>query len=959
MASDADALPFEASLGCLAAPATARLAAQLSEEPRLAPAEREAILAAARDTLTETLHRKLARLLVLELNAARVEGRLEGDTSEARWLDFIATSSKPAFWDSLEQDYPGLAERIETIAANQSGAALRFARAWAADRDRIEPLLGRPPGRLETLSFGAGDTHGGGLTVANLTCEGGQLLYKPRAMGIDAALADLVAALQTEAQAPLAMRVPAVVISAEHGWAEHIAHRYAADARELADFYRGIGGWLALMRLLSGTDIHQENLIARGGEAVVVDCETLFTPVIAPFPTGFGDAADKAERMVDGTVMATGLLPGRGQGLGFRGVDTSAAGALPSQQPVVDIPTIIGAGTDEARIGLTTVPVPPSQNHPSSAPVLADHWPQVLDGFDTLSALLRRLDAEGRLEPLLAGFQGATIRVVLRQTEVYAELMRMLWHPVSLHDPAPARARARDLLVQMAGNVATSPSDPAVIEAEIDNLAMGDVPLFSARIDEGQLRDTGGLACFAPFDLVGDALRSWREADLAVDRGFIRGALVSAYVNDGWWPDETCRWPDAAAPGDLEGRRRQQAAEVMRRAIASPIHGADNTVTWIAPTLTPTGWAVQPLDPDLYAGLSGMALLAAAYLREMRAGRADPVEELEALYPALLRSLDAAEEKQLGAAERGAIVRAQSPGAYLGLGSRIWTRLVLADWGLDGGDGLDRARRLAAAMPAAIEADEVNDLIQGRAGAIPPLLALARRTGEGAYLAIARSAGDALVAAAVPRDGGLCWIHRDWPDGMGGAAHGVTGIGWALFQLAAATGEARYRETAEGAFRFEDGLFDRTARNWRDLRQVGLPTSAAWCHGSVGIGLLRADLDPAYRDPATLESLRTAADATLRLGMGWNHCACHGDAGALELLDVAAAAGVAPEGVTPEDTLARLLTTLERDGPLCGLMRDAFVPGLLAGLGGVAWQLLRAHPESHVPSILTLGGSRF
>jgi type 2 lantibiotic biosynthesis protein LanM len=583
----------------------------------------------------------------------------------------------------------------------------------------------------------------------------------------------------------------------------------------------------------------------------------------------------------------------------------------------------------------------------------------VLEGFDTLSTLLRRLDGEGRLEPMLQRFNGATVRAVFRQTEVYAELMRMLWHPVSLHEPEGARARARDLLTQMAGNVATAPGDPAVIEAEIDAMIAGDVPLFAAAVGEGQFRDTFGLPCFGPFDLVGDALRSWRAADLSVDRGFIRGALVSAYVNDGWMPDGICRWPDAPDPGDLELRRRRQAAELMRRTVASPIHGSDGTVTWVAPTLTPTGWAVQPLDPDLYAGLSGMTLLIAAYLRETRAGRADPVEGLDTLYPALLRSLDAAEEKQLGALERAALVRQPAPGAYLGLGSRIWTRLVLADWGLDGGDGLVRARRLAAAMPAAIEADEVNDLIEGRAGAIPPLLALARRTGDGRYLDMARAAGDALVAAAEERGEGLCWIGRDWPEGMGGLAHGVTGIGWALFQLAAATGEQRYRDAAEGAFRFEEALFDEGEGNWRDLRLVGAPTAAAWCHGSVGIGLVRADLDPEARRPETRESLRRAAAATLRLGMGWNHCACHGDAGAWELLAAAAAAGAAPDGVTAQDVLARLLTTLERDGPVCGLMRDAFVPGLLAGLGGVAWQLLRAHPQSNIPSILTLGGSGF
>ena len=39
------------------------------------------------------------------------------------------------------------------------------------------------------------------------------------------------------------------------------------------------------------------------------------------------------------------------------------------------------------------------------------------------------------------------------------------------------------------------------------------------------------------------------------------------------------------------------------------------------------------------------------------------------------------------------------------------------------------------------------------------------------------------------------------------------------------------------------------------------------------------------------------------------------------------------------------------------MVRDAFVPGLMPGVGGVAYQLLRAHPDSNLPSILIPGGS--
>jgi type 2 lantibiotic biosynthesis protein LanM len=925
----------------------------------LAAAERETILAAADCGLALILHRKVSRLLVLELNLAREHGLLEGDTPEARWLDFLAASGELSFWRGLSGHYPDLIDRLERVVANHSRAVLLFAERWAADREALAPLLGLEPGRLTGVSFGSGDTHRGGLTVAIVECEGGKLAYKPRSLATDVALGALIGELEAEAGGPLSIAVPPAIAFADHGWAGFAAHRYAADADELRSFYRGIGQWLALLRLLGGTDIHAENLVAAGGAAVVVDCETLFSPKLAPEPTGFGDATDKAEALVGGTVLATGLLPGRGQGLGWRGIDTSAAGSLPTQQPAVLVPDIVGAGTDLARIESVPYRMPPSQNHPAERPALADHWPDVLDGFDRLSELLRDLDRRRRLKPRLNRFAECAVRVVVRQTEVYAEIGRMLWHPQSLHRPGEARERARDLLTRMGRNVALAPDDPSVIEAEIDDLLVGDVPIFTALAGKGILAGPADTTWLRPADLVADALDDWRKVDLRLERDYVRMALVSAYVNGGWIPEETSIWPAEPRLGGLEERRRRQAAQLIRRLAETALHGEDGTATWIAPTLTPTGWAVQPLDPDLYAGLSGLALLAAAYLRETRADRADPVEGLAELFDGVIRTLDAAEKKQLGAAERGALVRPQTPGAYLGLGSRIWTRLVLADWGMDGGEGLARAERLAAAMPAAAEADEVNDLIEGKAGAIPPLLALARRTGDRRYVGLACAIGDALVAQAERRDGMALWTHRDWPEGIGGIAHGVTGTGWALFQLARETSTPRYRETAEAAFAFEDSLYDEKEGNWRDLRQVGAPTAAAWCHGSVGIGLARLDLDPKLERSETRQALRRAGEATWRLGLGWNHCACHGDVGAWELLDQAAALGEAPPGVSREGLLASVLTTLEQNGPVCGLMRDAYVPGLLPGFGGIAYQLLRAHPDSGLPSILTLGGSGF
>lgn len=950
---------FDRSLGCLVQPALDELTAQLSFIAGLSARERDVITDATRESLYAALHNKLSRLLVLELNAARETGRLSGEDSEQRWQQFLELSSQQPFWDDLAIHYPPLLPRIGAIARNRCLATLRFAQRWTADRGRLESLCAGELGELNELSFGAGDSHCSGSTVAMVGGAGWRVVYKPRSLAIDSALRGYIAGLAEDHGNPLSIRVPEIVDCGDYGWAEFVPHRFAAGNEELLSFYRGIGHLLGLMRLLSGSDLHAENVIAQGGSPVVVDCETLFTPKIPPSPSGYGDAFDHAIGLIARTVLGIGLLPGRGVSLGFRGVDNSAVGKLPGQQPMQRQQGILGAGTDKAYVGPILVEAPVSQNHPSPEPALAEYWPEVLRGFDELTATLQRLDAAGRLWPRLQAFEGCRIRVVLRATETYAEIGRMLWHPVSLHNPEPAQQRAFELLEKMAENVSMAPSDQAVINAEIDELLEGDIPYFSAVAREGRLHGPRGTYWLPPCHLVEAALEDWHNADFALERMVIQASLVSAYINDGWKSHGTSVLRTHGRGGDLEVRRRRQAAQIIQSIVTNAIHADDGSVAWIAPVLTATGWSVQPLQQDIYNGISGLTLLLGAYLHETAAGRADPIHELDKLFAAALHTLHLSEAERERLSNEGIKLRPDPPGAYLGLGSQIWTYLLLAHWGLDGGDGLPRASKLANQIPEAAAVDEVHDLLSGSAGSIVPLLALADKTGDKSYVRMASQLGDLLHERAEHRNGQACWPSSNSQKGMGGFAHGVTGIGWALTHLARATGSGRHEQLAQEAFAFEEGLFDEQEQNWRDLRMMeGVKSAAAWCHGSVGIGLAHLNLDPTLTHTSTRKYLRRAAAATWRLGMGWNHCACHGDLGAWELLDRAIAAEEAPKELSVDYLLNIILTSLEQHGPSCGMGRDAFAPGLLPGVGGVAYQLLRAHPEHDLPSILMPSGEK-
>ena len=169
------------------------------------------------------------------------------------------------------------------------------------------------------------------------------------------------------------------------------------------------------------------------------------------------------------------------------------------------------------------------------------------------------------------------------------------------------------------------PGDPDVHTAEVAELLDGDIPVFTTTPAEGWLHTPGGLICGPRVDQVELALRNWRTADLALERRVTQAALVSAYLNQGSEPDLTRMTTPPADLSSSDDRRRALAAQLMRELAAEAIRGSDGTATWFAPILDRSGWQTTPLTPDLYGGTLGVAVLLAAYRREVAAGRADEV----------------------------------------------------------------------------------------------------------------------------------------------------------------------------------------------------------------------------------------------------------------------------------------------------------------------------------------------
>ncbi|WP_425412918.1 type 2 lanthipeptide synthetase LanM family protein [Micromonospora nigra] len=962
---------FDPVLEHLIAPQAQRLVDQLDAVAGLGGEERTAILNSATRAWRNSVRPKVTRALVLDVHAARISGRLTGPDPRSRWEHWLELTATDGFWSTMDGRFPTLRRRVDTLLVNSRHAVVRFAHRFAVDRSHLQPAAVLPAGdpTLLDVEFGSGDTHRGGQTVALARCAAGTVVYKPRSLRVDAALAGLVARLLPDEPPATRIRVPTVLVRDDHGWAAHVAHRYCTTDEELRAFYRGLGHWTAVMRMLGGSDLHAENLIAAGPVPVIVDCETLFTPQLPLLPSGYGLATDRAARTLNSSVLGTGLLPGRGVALAWRGLDPSGAGGLRGEQPTVSLPVLVDEGTDQVRVALADVGAPEAANQPSPEPVLARFWGDVRTAFDELTDRLRELDRHGRLDPLLTDFVGCQVRFVRRNTETYAELARMLWHPASLHDEPAARATVTDLLIRHGRHAAEAPAEPEVVATEVDDLLVGDIPMFTTAADR---------------TLISETLGRWRDADPELDRQVLSSSLISAYLNEAPpAPPGPPLIPRRTRPEDLDRRRRTLAAEVVRTLRDTAVRAEDGTATWIAPVITAgSGWAVQPLTADMYLGTVGIAVLLAAYQHETTAGRADPVDGVAELLDAVLATVRAAEDQVEADRATGIPIRPEPSGGYVGLGSRIWGWLLLrrlgrGDAGLRAGnrhgtgrggtdrhgtgrggtatdEALRRARALAALVPAAVRADEAYDLLRGSAGAIVPLLRLTETDGDPRWAETATAIGGHLRATARPAGGdpdAVWWPGPFGTDALGGLSHGATGIGWALSHLRDCA------DLAAAAFRYEESLYDPRLPGWLDMRKPERPSdAAAWCHGSVGIGIVAADRWRRACDPVAATHwagvLRRAAAAAWPAGMGANHTLCHGELGTWELLRTARGAGLAPADPELAALDARVLTGMEQFGAVAGPNRDAFRPGLLLGLGGIGYQLLRMHPRSPLPSVL-------
>lgn len=907
------------------------------------PFEIESVAESLERSLRIKLTAIIRRTLVLELRIASITGKLDGETAADRFASFTRRLEDPQFRAYLWSEYPVLVRLLSRTAQNWVASSLEFlirlTDDWSALQETFPALRGQ---RLAAV-LPRGDSHKGQNVSLIKFTNGEQLVYKPHSVDIDSHFQEILVWLNGRRCVP-PFRTLTILGRKEYGWCEFVASESCGNRDQIEDFYRRQGGYLALLYCLHGTDIHWENVIASGEHPVIVDLETVFHPHIEPAGVSYGDAVTES-------VLHVGLLP--------RSIrrsklpDVSGLGGKSGQSTGYGLPVVEKEGTDEMQFSLKEVELPGRLNRPSLNGVdvdARDFTTQILEGFTAVYRLL--LHTGGELfkdKGVFANCRDDEIRVILRPTRLYTAMIIDSLHPDFCHS-----GLERDcLLLRRLWMSMPTQADylKKVLRAEFRDLYEGDVPVFrttpTSRIvwgSDGSPID--GLLAESSIDSVQQHILKLSESDLERQIYYIQASLASTLISHGNPVEFRVNPPPAKA--NASRTEFLEAAKEVGKKLALLAHASENHVSWIGlSAVSGDGWEFGTVGLDLYNGLPGIALFL-AYL-----GLFCDDSSFTNLARCCANSLWTSQKNRHGLSDTGLQI-----GAFSDRGGLVFALIHLATV-LKDKRMFELIDEMLEVMPEWIAHDGRYDILGGPAGLIGALLALCEVNNSRKALEVAVLAGRK-TAENWRRTSNVGPL-------LAGYSHGAAGTAYMLFKLADHSGSNEYRVCALECLKYERSLFSENHQNWPDLRGdlKGLRTgelstqplrfTTTWCHGAPGIGLARLACLKYWDDEHMIGEIRTALDTTVKNGFYTTHCLCHGDLGNIEPLLVEQQSGYHLVDERQVATKATgILQSLSRFGFLCGTPSRVPTPGLMVGLAGIGYGLLRLYDPVNTPSVLLL-----
>lgn len=875
------------------------------------------------DSIMRSLFTNLVELsyktIVYEINLARVRKELYEQTPEKRYIEYFENMKKVSKIIEYYEKYPVLA-RLLSISTRDfiNNSCIFFDRYFRDYKNVFEKFEITHNAVLKEVKVELGDVHEQGKSVFLVTLSTGEFfLYKPKNLEVAVMYNNFCEWINKKGD-NLHIKTYKIMAFKNYTYEEFIEQKACSTKEEIAAYFRNFGKLAAILYYLRGNDFHMENIIASGAYPVVVDLETL----LQQKNETKGDDEfffSHAKKMFSNYIGRTALFP-TNNGPNAK-LDLSAFSGDVQKIPF-DVEVVKNIRTDEIYYDYEVGELPKSKNQPE---ILGEsingynYIEEILAGFEEIFDLL--ITNKRELINIIEMFKNKKIRMLVRSTMNYARTMGMSLHPGALCD-----ALEREKIFENMWHF--SVSNKMVHLSEVQDMLVGDIPIFYANTTELDVTDSTGKKIINFFNKTGyDKLvedtknlnSSVKERNMSVIRLLTKkyNPLEAAYKDD--------ISVEVICNKNYECQNNRfllKAKEIGDYLIDIACISKDKKMAlYECIVSTNDSWNAGISGASLYDGLAGVELF------------------MRMLYKVTLDEKYNQFVKKISESVRAIGGAPQDYSVVTGEMSWIAVEVMCFDGSRNSYEMIKEGFELIL---------DNSDKIKKYdwVGGVSSILLLAVKMWEKTHKAemwnIVMKLAQYLIHII------------DSSEIIGGFSHGASSLAYVMGKIYGITADQKYYDYCIQLLNLDNGFLNDGGSNWYDGRHKDLQYNCHWCHGALGIGISRMLLkyECGIEIQIINEDLERANKVIMESYLSRDDALCHGNVGKMEYFLEKFLFEGNKEDLIKAEKIASFL--LDKSDFQYGQLPQLPSIGMFTGITGIGYELLRLYRYKCVPSVLTM-----
>lgn len=915
--------------------------------------EDSVIKRALQNVYVEEVTDRLLKLFVFDINTRRINKQFLEIDDKKQYQEFINLIGTENYERFMKKEYPNtwsnLINFFEQLVENFSDFEEHLEKDIVTIKTEFDVHL-----PIISLTLSMGDHHRRHQSVFEISFENDSIFYKP-INGNNIDFFQKILNWLNNNGLRLTFRIPKTVQKSNYIWQKKILIDNTASV-QISDVYYQFGVLSCISELFAISDLHKENIMVSKGYLYLIDCEATSDIEWVSYNKQKENTVEDPEKKwfkeMKVSIAKTALFPllvGKSNG---KEIDSSGLTAHEGQ-----IYKKCGYQCRPAEssymklqrrdvISKKTFNIPSLKNGKAVNP--QDYIKDIIRGFNETYTLIlkeRRFFLEN--QPIWSSLKESYFRVVLRDTQLYVNLIDRSSNPGIIEDTAKKSEMFYKFLLPKINDLTILKS---IIPSEIRDMLNGDIPFFYKKANDRFVYDSYNTIVYkfqqeTIYENIIDNIKKMSTQKLKRENQLIEIALNKSNRKNMKNP----LYIDFILKGDSPSVKEDYLDQILLDSSQEGIQLVNNAalifkekVIWEQIDLTKNQYPrlIHPCDVSLYSGLAGFALVYAYLFR---------VTNKQVYRQYLIYCLN-----EINYIVENMHEDMDNPiSVYEGYGGLVYLNMVLYKTLNEQGylkQAMNYLKKIEPILKEEIIQKKPEDFRIDYVGGVSGLLTVCCHMYDMVHLNYLKEIIQMCVSIVLKGNNKLQFLTSENNYGVG-MAHGLCGIAYGLSQAYTILGRQEIiHKTVLENLNLEAQILLQNEQVYRER------DSLTWCYGLSGLILSRR----AIQNQFTEKSISNQINQYIRLLQNNTiddklDCLCHGNMGLFDtLIELNKETQLFSQYYSQLKNNVLELKKI-RDGQWFTIgINDYKIYDLMTGLSGIVYELLRIRDYKQIPSILLL-----